>query len=98
METIETDITSRKGAFIATASRRGWHVAADGDWGIQFTRPKIYKDNFFWIGAFLLIFGIGIFVWAWGFLDYLMRRDETYFVPIRDLASGQLEHHLRRLH
>lgn len=91
-------MADRKGAFISTASCRGWRLIAEGEWGMQFGRSKIYKSIFLWSGALLLIFGIGLLVWFWGYIDYLMNRDQVLFVPVRDLESGNLETHLRRLH
>lgn len=97
MTTSENDILKRKAAFISVASRRGWTVVADGDWGIQLKRHKVYQASFFWIGVALLIFGIGVLIWVWGVLDYLMRRDEILLVPVDRFTCDDFAENLKLL-
>lgn len=88
MNTDETSLAERKSAFLIRASRQGWKVIAEGEWGIQLSREKTYKPYFLWYGAVLLIFGIGILVWVWGYIDYLIQRDQILFVSTERLLSG----------
>ena len=97
MNTAEPDLSSRKTSLIFAASRKGWSISAEGDWGIQFSRPKVYREGFYWAGLGTLVLGIGVVVWLWGYMEYLSRRDQVYLVSNKDLLGDNRDAIFRRL-
>ena len=97
MKTSEPDCNNHVSAFVSVASRRGWQVTASGNWGLQLCRPKIYNKSFLWSGALLLVLGIGILIWIWGYIDYLIRRDEVLFVSMESLLNKDMGRELSKL-
>jgi len=83
--------------FISIACRRGWIVTCDGDSGLQLSRSKTYKESFLWAGVALFVFGIGILIWIWGYIDYLTRRDQILFIPIEHFLTDDIDADLSRL-
>jgi len=67
-------------AFLITASKLGWEVVFEDDNGIQIKRRRRYSPMIMMVGLVLLLFGIGILVWIYGFIDIQMKNDDILYV------------------
>lgn len=82
-------MTDKTAETITRMTADGWKVASQGSDGIQFTKPKRYRNDFALAGILLLIvYGLGLVILLLGAVDYMMAKDETRFLTREELRAG----------